>query len=145
MNNLLCHWAKYHRQKKWTPISHEKNTNLGKIFITRIYFMVKFDEKLSWVILYVNNAPSQAVKPLKTVLKKISTKTTNTTKNISSNTRVQFWKNKYCKNKIKIALPAQYFIYFPDKRTEVIYILVPFKLHIGNDMDTGHHVCDILD
>ena len=33
---------------------------------------------------------------------------------------------------------------FP-KNPEVIYILVSIKLHIGNDMDQGHYVCDVLD
>ena len=28
---------------------------------------------------------------------------------------------------------------------EVIYILFSIKLHIGNDMDKGHYVCDLLD
>ena len=33
---------------------------------------------------------------------------------------------------------------FPDK-PEVLYILASIKLHIGNDMDKGHYVCDLLD
>ena len=33
---------------------------------------------------------------------------------------------------------------FTDK-PEVIYIIVCIKLNIGNDMDKGHYVCDILD
>ena len=28
---------------------------------------------------------------------------------------------------------------------KVIYILVSIKLHIGNYMDQGHYVCDVLD
>ena len=28
---------------------------------------------------------------------------------------------------------------------KVIYILVSIKLDIGNDMDQGHYVCDVLD
>ena len=34
---------------------------------------------------------------------------------------------------------------FPDKHAEEHYILVSIKLHIGNDMDKGHYVCDVLD
>ena len=49
-----------------------------------------------------------------------------------------------CKNKIKIALPAQYSMSFPND-TKVIYILVSIKFHIGNYMDQGHYVCDVLD
>ena len=33
---------------------------------------------------------------------------------------------------------------FPDKDPELIYILVSIKLYIGNDMDKGHYVCDVL-
>ena len=28
---------------------------------------------------------------------------------------------------------------------KVLYILVSIKLHIGNDMDQGNYVCDVLD
>ena len=28
---------------------------------------------------------------------------------------------------------------------EVLYIIVSVKLHIGNDMDKGHYVCDLLE
>ena len=28
---------------------------------------------------------------------------------------------------------------------DVIFIIVPIKLHIGNDIDKGHYVCDVLD
>ena len=55
-----------------------------------------------------------------------------------------FEKNLFCKNKTKIALPDQYYMSFPDK-PEVLYILVSIKLHIGNDMDKGHYVCDVLE
>ena len=34
-------------------------------------------------------------------------------------------------------------MYFPNK-LEVLYILVSINLHIGNDMDKGHYVCDVL-
>ena len=33
---------------------------------------------------------------------------------------------------------------FPDKHPEVLYIIVSIKLHIGNDMDKVHYVCDVL-
>ena len=53
-------------------------------------------------------------------------------------------KNEYCKNKTKIALPAQYSTSFPDKHPEVLYIIVSNKLHIGNNMNKFHYVCDVL-
>ena len=53
-------------------------------------------------------------------------------------------KNEYCKTKTKIFLPAQYSMSFPDKHPEVLYILVYIKLHIGNDMDKVHYVCNVL-
>ena len=56
-------------RKKLRPISHEKNNHLGKSSVTMKYLMVKFDEKLSWVMLYMNNAPSQVVKPVKPISK----------------------------------------------------------------------------
>ena len=31
------------------------------------------------------------------------------------------------------------------KHTEVVYIFVSIKLHIGKSMDSGHYVCDVLD
>ena len=35
-------------------------------------------------------------------------------------------------------------MYFPNN-PEVIYIIVSIKLHIGNDMDNGQYLCDVLD
>ena len=55
-----------------------------------------------------------------------------------------FEKNIFCKSKTKIALPYKYYMYFPDN-PEVIYILVSIKICIGNDLDKGHYLCDILD
>ena len=49
------------------------------------------------------------------------------------------------KNKTKIVLPAQYSISYPDIGAEVLYILVYIKIYIGNDMDKGHCVCEVLD
>ena len=55
------------------------------------------------------------------------------------------WKQKVsAKNKTKIALSAQYFLSRPNN-PEVIYVLVSIKYHIGNDMDQGHYICDVLD
>ena len=34
---------------------------------------------------------------------------------------------------------------FPDKQAEVLYIMVFINIYIGNDMNKGHYVCDILD
>ena len=50
----------------------------------------------------------------------------------------------FCKNKTKIALSEQYSLYRPND-PEVIYVLVSIKYHIGNDMDQGHYICDILE
>ena len=50
----------------------------------------------------------------------------------------------FCKNITKIALSAQYFLSRPND-PKVIYVLVSIKYHIGNDMDQGHYICDILD
>ena len=30
-------------------------------------------------------------------------------------------------------------------KSEVVYITVSIKLHIGKDMDKGHYSCDVLD
>ena len=68
------------------------------------------------------------------------TKTTNAPKKISSNIRLRYERDELSKNKTKIALPAQYFMSYPGKYAEVLYILVYIKLHIGNDMDKGHYV-----
>ena len=43
------------------PISHEKKAHLGNSCVTMKYLMVAFYEKLNLVMLYVNNAPGQAV------------------------------------------------------------------------------------
>ena len=47
------------------------------------------------------------------------------------------------KNKTKIALSAEYSLY-RQNNPEVIYVLVCIKYHIGNDMDEGHYICDVL-
>ena len=33
---------------------------------------------------------------------------------------------------------------FPDIDAKVLYIIVSIKLHIVNDMDKGHYICDVL-
>ena len=55
-----------------------------------------------------------------------------------------FEKDEFWKNKTRIALPDQYSMSFPDKHLELLYIIVSIKLHIGNDMDNGIFVCDVL-
>ena len=52
--------------------------------------------------------------------------------------------DSFCKNKTKIALVAQYFLSCPNN-PKVIYVLVSIKYHIGNDLDKGHYICDVLD
>ena len=54
------------------PISHEKKTHLGKSCVTMTHLMDKFYEKLILVMLYVKNAQSQSVQPVKPILKKKS-------------------------------------------------------------------------
>ena len=56
-----------------------------------------------------------------------------------------FQRYKYCKNKTKIALLAQNSMSFPDIDAEVLYILLSIKLNMGNVMDKGHYVYDVLD
>ena len=71
-------------------------------------------------MLYVKNAPSQAVQPVKPILKKKSVLKSP----MQLFDPILIMKNTNSeKNKTKIALPAQYSMSFPDK-TEVIYILV---------------------
>ena len=53
--------------------------------------------------------------------------------------------DELCKNKIKIYLPTQYSMSFPGIYAEELYILISFKLHIGNDMDKVYYVCEILE
>ena len=53
-------------------------------------------------------------------------------------------KNEYRKHKTKISLPAQYSMSFPDKHPEVLDSIISIKLPIGNDMDNGHYVFDVL-
>ena len=52
--------------------------------------------------------------------------------------------DNFCKNKTKIALAAQYFLSCPND-PKAIYVLVSIKYHIGNYLDQGQYVCDVLD
>ena len=51
--------------------------------------------------------------------------------------------DSFYKNKTKIALSAQYFLSRPND-PKVIYVLVSIRYHIGNDMDQGQYICDVL-
>ena len=44
----------------------------------------------------------------------------------------------------KISPSAQYFLSRPND-PKVIYVLVSIKYDIGNDMDQGQYICDVLD
>ena len=95
-------------------------------------------------MLYVNNATSQAVQPVKTILEKSVLKSPMQLRISLQRSNFDYEKNEFCKNKTKTALPVQYSMSFIDN-PEVIFILVYVKLHIGNDMDKGHYVCDVSD
>ena len=34
---------------------------------------------------------------------------------------------------------------FSGRHNEVVYILVPIKIHVSKDMGSGHYICDELD
>ena len=92
------------------------------------------------------NAPSQAVQPENRIKKTKPVLKSPMQLNISlQRSKYNMKNNEYCKNQTKIALPDRYYMYLSDIDSEVIYILVSIKLHIGNDMDKGHYVCDVLD
>ena len=94
---------------------------------------------------YAITAPSLALQPKNKILKKTNNiESTNANENISSKIPYKVENNTLHKNKTKIAIPAQYSMSFPND-SKVIYILVFIKFHIGNDMDQGHYVCDLLD
>ena len=95
-------------------------------------------------MLYVNNATSQAVQPVKTILEKSVLKSPMQLRISLQRSNFDYEKNEFCKNKTKTALPVQYSMSFIDN-PEVIFILVYVKLHIGNDMDKGHYVYDVFD
>ena len=119
-------------------ISHKKNTHLGESCVTMTDLMKNFYEKTEWSDVICEGCFKTRGTTSKEILKKNSTEITNATKNISSRSNFNFEKNEFCKNKIKIALPAQYSMFFPDN-PEVLYIIVYINLHIGNDMDQVHY------
>ena len=93
----------------------------------------------------MNNDPSRTVKPVKPILKKKPVlKPPMQPRIFIQIPEYNFEANEYWKNKTKFALIAQYSISFPDKHAKVPYIIIYIKLHIGNDMDKGHYVCDVL-
>ena len=53
-------------------------------------------------------------------------------------------RDEYCKNKTNISLPSQYSVSFTGIYSEVLYILVYIKLHIGKDIDKDQYACDII-
>ena len=54
------------------------------------------------------------------------------------------WKQKVYAKTTKKPLSAQYSLYRPND-PEVIYVIVSIKYHIGNDLDQGQYICDVLD
>ena len=54
-------------------------------------------------------------------------------------------RNEFVKNRKKIALPAQYYMYYPVINTEVLYIIVSIHIPIGNNVGKGHYVYEVLD
>ena len=74
--------------KKMRTISYEKMNHLGMICVTMKDLMDKFYETTELSVLYVKNAPSQAIQPENPILKKNCTEIANATKNIPSN--IQF-------------------------------------------------------
>ena len=96
-------------------------------------------------MLYVIIAPSQALQPENTILKKKTVLKSPMQLRIYLQTSHYNVKNNiFCKNKTKISLPDQYYTSFPNN-PKVIYVLFSIKFHIGNDMDQGHYVCGVLD
>ena len=47
--------------------------------------------------------------------------------------------DEYCKNKTNIFLPSQYSIPFLVINDEVVYNMVSIKIHVGEDVDSGHY------
>ena len=93
---------------------------------------------------YVIPAPMLAVQKKSDFEKKIGGESTNATENISSKIYYNVETDGFCKNITKIALSAQYYMSCPND-PKVICVLVSIKFHIGNDLDQGHYLCDVLD
>ena len=79
------------------PISHEKKNHLGKSCVTMTYLMDKLYEKLSLVMLYVKNDPSQEVQPVKKLLKKTVLKSPMQLIIYLQRFNFNYEKNEFCK------------------------------------------------
>ena len=132
--------------KKLRQISHEKKTHLGNSCVTIKYLINKFYEtnELSDVI-YDECSKGSGTEQIYNFESKQSVVSAPMQLRISlQRTEYNVETDSFCKNKTKIALAAQYFLSCPNN-TEVIYVLVSIKYHIGNDLDQGHYICDVLD
>ena len=89
------------------------------------------------------NAPSQEVQP-ENPIKKTVLKSPMQLRISLQRSNYNMENNEYCKNNTKIAPPDQYSISFTNNRS-LLYIIFYIKLRIGNHMDQGHYVCDVLD
>ena len=131
-------------REEMRKISHEKKTHLGKSCVTMKDFMDKFYETTELGDVICDNCTKSSIKTKKsnfeekTVLK--SPMQLRTSIQIS---HLNVENNIFCKNRIKIALPDQYSMSFPND-PKLFHILVFMQLHIGNDMDQGKYVCDVL-
>ena len=128
------------------PISHEKETHLGKICMTKTDLMVKFYEKSELGDVICAEFSNSSGKTIKANLegKQWVLKPPMQLRifNQISDFNVEKW---ILKNKINVALPAQYFTSFQGKKPEVLYFIVSVKLCISKDMDKGNYIFDVLD
>ena len=122
------------------PISHEKKTHLDKSCVTMTDFMDKIYEKteLSDVICEEFSKSSSLISKARFEKKQSVLKSPMQLRIYLQRSNFNDLKSKFCKNKTKIALPAQYSMSFPDKHPEALYILVSLKLHIGNYIRLQH-------
>ena len=97
-------------------------------------------------MLSVNNAPSHEVQPVKPVSKENNhyLKKPMQLRIFLQRSEYNIEIYEYCKNKTKIALPAQYSMSFPGIDSGVLYIIFSIKITIGKYMDKDHYVCDVL-
>ena len=132
--------------KKSRQISHEKNTHLGKSCMTMKDLMDKIYEtnELSDVICDTCTNASGTKQKSNFETKQSVVKAPMQLRIFLQRSEYNVETDSFCKNKTKIALSAQYFLTCPNN-PEVIYVLVSIKYHIGNDLDQGHYLCDILD
>ena len=54
-------------------------------------------------------------------------------------------RDEYRKDKTKIALPSKYSMSFSGIHDEVFCIMFSINIHVGEDMDSRHYVCYLLD